>query len=252
MNDSSAKTTTRMLATRLRWPSGAPFRHRMCTAVLAQVVALLAIFNAAAALADQPSAEHQPVRIVAFGDSLTAGFGVEPSQSFPAQLTAALKAKGMAVDVANAGVSGDTSGAGLARLDWAIPEGTDAVILELGANDALRGIDPALTRKALAEIVARLKARNIDILIAGMKAPANWGADYAAKFDPIYTDLAKADGVLLYPFFLDGVAMQPGLNQPDGLHPTPKGVAEIVKRMLPSVEELVARVERRRSLLSKT
>lgn len=253
MNDSNAKTSHHTLVRQLGLPALATkFRPGVRFTMLAQVVALVAVFNALIGVSVPYAAGSAPIRIVAFGDSLTAGFGVPPADAFPAQLSAALKAKGRAVEIVNAGVSGDTSAAGLARLDWAIPEGTDAVILELGANDALRGIDPALTRKALGEIVNRLKARNIDTLIAGMKAPPNWGADYAAKFDPIFPELASANGLILYPFFLDGVVMQPGLNQPDGLHPTSKGVAEIVKRILPSVDELIARAERRRAPPAKT
>lgn len=219
--------------------------------LLTQVGVLAAMFNA---LGSRPAAAAGPgpVRIVAFGDSLTAGFGLAPNEAFPVQLAAALKAKGRSVAVTNAGVSGDTSAGGLARFDWAIPEDTDAVILELGANDALRGIDPALTRKAMGEIVARLKARRIEVLIAGMKAPSNWGDAYSKSFDSIFPELAEANGTLLYPFFLEGIVMQPGLNLPDGLHPTARGVAEIVKRILPSVEALIDRVEKRRAAPSKT
>ena len=219
---------------------------------LLQMVAALAIVNMGAAMTVNAAEPSAPVRIVAFGDSLTAGFGVAPNDAFPVQLDAALKAKGRAVEIVNAGVSGDTTAGGLARFDWAIPSGTDAVILELGANDALRGVDPKLARAALEKIVAKLKARKIDVLIAGMKAPGNWGPAYAAEFDAIFPDLARGSGLLLYPFFLDGVAMQPGLNQPDGLHPTAKGVAEIVTRILPSVEALIDRVGQRRVAGSRT
>lgn len=218
--------------------------------LLTQVGVLAAMFNALGSRA-AAAAGPGPVRIVAFGDSLTAGFGLAPNEAFPVQLAAALKAKGRKVAVTNAGVSGDTSAGGLARFDWAIPDDTEAVILELGANDALRGIDPALTRKAMGEIVARLKARRIEVLIAGMKAPSNWGDSYTKSFDAIFPELAEANGTLLYPFFLDGIVMQPGLNLPDGLHPTAKGVAEIVKRILPSVEALIDRVEKRRTASSR-
>ncbi|WP_425532096.1 arylesterase [Ancylobacter crimeensis] len=189
------------------------------------------------------SAKADPVRLVAFGDSLTAGLGLPASEAFPAKLQAALKAKGHDVVIENAGVSGDTSSAGLARLDWSVPDGTQGVILELGANDALRGLDPALTRKALDDILAGLKARNIPVLFTGMMAPPNMGADYAGRFNAIYPALAGTYAVAFYPFFLDGVAGQPGLNQPDGMHPTAKGVDVIVERMLPAVEAWLAAIK---------
>ncbi len=158
------------------------------------------------------------------------------------QLERALNAKGLAVEVANAGVSGDTSSGGLARLEWSVPAGTDAVILELGANDMLRGVDPKVTREALAEIVRRLKARNIEVLLCGMRAAPNLGPDYVRTFDAIYPELAAANDVLLYPFFLEGVVADPKLNIGDGLHPTAAGVARIVSGMLPKVEAMLARV----------
>jgi acyl-CoA thioesterase-1 len=194
----------------------------------------------------------KPVRIVALGDSLTAGYMLKPADAFPEQLAKALTAKGYAVEIANAGVSGDTTADGLDRFDWAVPEGTEAVIVELGANDALRGIDPARTRANLDKIVSRLRARNIEVLLAGMLAPKNWGKKYEDGFAPIYTDLSTKHGTLLYPFFLDGVAFDSKLNLSDGLHPTGKGVGVIVERMLPSVEQLIARVKERRSLVSKS
>lgn len=193
----------------------------------------------------------RPIRIVALGDSLTAGFGLAPQDAFPAQLQRALVAKGIPVEVLNAGVSGDTSGGALQRLDWSVPDGVDAAIVELGANDALRGIDPKLTRGALEKIVSRLKAKGIAVLVAGMRAPSNWGEDYVRDFDSIYPDLATGSGSLLYPFFLDGIAMRTDLNQSDGLHPTAAGVAEIVRRILPKVEELVERVRTLRAAASK-
>jgi acyl-CoA thioesterase-1 len=189
----------------------------------------------------QSAGGGQPVKIVALGDSLSAGFGLPADAAFPARLRAALAGQGLAVEVANAGVSGDTAADGLARLDWSVPDDADAVILELGANDALRGIDPKLTRAALDGILQRLAARRIPVLLAGMRAPPNMGADYTKAFDAIYPDLAAAYGVLFYPFFLDGVAAQPGLNQGDGLHPTAAGVDVIVARLLPQVEELIGR-----------
>ncbi|WP_343037816.1 arylesterase [Ancylobacter pratisalsi] len=191
-----------------------------------------------------PGAAHAaPLRLVAFGDSLTAGYGLPANQAFPAQLQAALKAKGHDVVIENAGVSGDTSSAGLARIDWSIPEGTDGVILELGANDALRGIDPSITETSLSGMLARLKERGIPVLLAGMVAPPNLGRDYAERFNPIYPRLARQYDVPLYPFFLDGVAGQAGLNQADSVHPTGEGVKEIVARMLPVVEAWLATLQ---------
>ena len=181
-----------------------------------------------------------PVEIVALGDSLTAGYGLAPGESFPEQLEAALLGRGHDVRVANAGVSGDTAADGLARLEWSVPAEADIVIVELGANDALRGLDPAVTRAALAEIVATLKGRGQAVLLAGMLAPRNLDDSYAAVFNHIYPDLAREEGVALYPFFLEGVAAEAGLNQADGMHPTAAGVARIVESILPEVERLVA------------
>jgi acyl-CoA thioesterase-1 len=187
-------------------------------------------------------AQDPPVKLVAFGDSLSAGLGLPAAEAFPAKLAQALKAKGLNVEVADAGVSGDTTSAGLGRLDWSIPDGTDAVIVELGANDALRGVDPKITRAALDQILRRLQERGVAVLLAGMRAPRNLGEGYAARFDPIFPELAAAHGALLYPFFLDGVATDAKLNQRDGMHPNAQGVDAIVARILPKVEELVARV----------
>ncbi|MEA2928161.1 MAG: acyl-CoA thioesterase [Hyphomicrobiales bacterium] len=206
--------------------------------IAALALALLTALPAIAANAAEP-----PVRIVALGDSLTAGLGLARQDAFPAKLEAALRAKGIAVTIENAGVSGDTTAGALARLDWSVPQGTQAVILELGANDALRGLDPKAARAALEAIIARLKARNIAVLLAGMLAPRNLGPDYAAAFDPIYPELAAAHDVLLYPFFLDGIAAERAFNQADGLHPTAAGVEQIVARILPKAEELVARAK---------
>jgi acyl-CoA thioesterase-1 len=193
----------------------------------------------------------KPVRIVAFGDSLTAGYGLKPTEAFPAQLAVALNAKGYDVEIANAGVSGDTTAGGLERFDWAVPEGTEAVILELGANDALRGFDPAIPRTNLDRILAKLRERHIEVLLAGMLAPRNWGKDYDVKFDSIYADLAKKHYTLLYPFFMEGVVPNPKLLLEDGLHPTAEGVGVVVERMLPKVEELIGRVTERRDTASK-
>jgi acyl-CoA thioesterase-1 len=187
---------------------------------------------------------ERAVRIVALGDSLTAGAGLPANATFPAKLEKALRAKGLAVEIINAGVSGDTASGGLARLDWSVPEGTDAVIVELGANDMLMGVDPKVTRKAIEEIVRRLGERRVAILLAGMRAAPNLGADYGREFEAIYSELAGKNDLLLYPFFLDGVAAEAKLNQRDGLHPTAAGVDAIVARILPKVEELVARARR--------
>lgn len=189
--------------------------------------------------------DARPVHIVAFGDSLTAGYQLKPDEAFPVQLAAALKAKGHNVRVTNAGVSGDTTAAGLARFDWAVPDDADAVILELGANDALRGIPAAEARKNLDAILGRLRERNIDVLIAGMPPPTNWGKDYEAQFGAMYSDLAEKHGALLYPHFLDGVALDAALNLSDGLHPTGEGIGVIVKNILPQVEALIERVKAR-------
>ena len=178
----------------------------------------------------------KPVKLVVLGDSLSAGYELPASAAFPVRLQKALKDKGIEVDMINAGVSGDTTSAGLERLDWSVPEGTTAVILELGANDALRGIDPKVPRAALEQILTRLKARNIAVLLCGMLAPPNFGPDYAAKFNAIYPDLAKKFDVPLYPFFLEGVAGDARLNKKDGIHPTAEGVDAIVRGILPSVE----------------
>jgi acyl-CoA thioesterase I len=187
-----------------------------------------------------------PLKLAVLGDSLTAGYGLPAEAAFPARLQKALREKGIKVDILNAGVSGDTTSAGRDRLDWSIPEGTEAVIVELGANDALRGLDPKVARAALEDIIKRLKERRIAVMLAGMYAPRNFGPEYAAKFDPIYPDLAKAYDVPLYPFFLDGVAGEAKLNLPDGIHPTAEGVDIIVGRILPAVEAFLARVSAER------
>lgn len=187
-------------------------------------------------------ATARPMTLLALGDSLTAGYGVDPADAFPVKLEAALRAKGHDVTVINAGVSGDTAGDGLARLDWALGDPVDAAIVELGANDMLRGLDPAETEKALDRILATLRAKNIPVLLAGMQAAPNLGADYGARFNRLYPKLTAVHGVLFYPFFLDGVAGQSALNQPDGMHPNAAGVDEIVKRMVPAVEALLAQV----------
>lgn len=198
-----------------------------------------------AAFAVPASAQHangKTIRLVALGDSLTAGYGLNQDQAFPAMLEQALRARGHNVEITNAGVSGDTVQGGLERVDWSVPDGTDGVILELGANDMLRGLDPALTRKGIETIIERLKSRNIPIMLAGMQAAPNFGPDYATKFNAIYPDLARKYGLILYPFFLDGTAGNPSLNLPDGMHPTGDGVKIIVERILPSVETFLAAI----------
>lgn len=186
-------------------------------------------------------ASASPVTILAFGDSLTAGYGLDPAEAFPVRLEAALRARGHDVTMINGGVSGDTAADGLARLDWSLTDDVRAVILELGANDALRGLPPAQAETALDHILARLAGKKLPVLIAGMRAPPNLGADYGTAFDGIYARLAAKYGTSLYPFFLDGVAADPSLNQPDGMHPNGRGVEVIVARMLPAVEELLSR-----------
>jgi acyl-CoA thioesterase-1 len=189
----------------------------------------------------------KPIKMVVLGDSLSAGLGLPAAAAFPARLQKALENSGIMVDVSNAGVSGDTSSGGRDRLDWSVPEGTDVVIVELGANDALRGTDPAVTRAALSDILGRLKARKIAVLLCGMVAPPNYGSEYSAKFNAIYPELAKSFGVPLYPFFLEGVAAHANLNQADGMHPTAEGVDVIVKNILPTVEAVLGSISGQRS-----
>ncbi len=184
-------------------------------------------------------AADRPLRIAAFGDSLTAGYGLPAVAAFPVQLQRALAARGRKVIIENAGVSGDTTQTGLDRLDWSIADGVDGVIVELGANDALRGLDPDQTRAALEAIILRLKERKMAIMLAGMRAPPNLGQQYTSRFDRIFTDLADKHGLVLYPFFLDGVAADRSLNQPDGIHPTAEGVGVIVGRILPTIEKFL-------------
>jgi acyl-CoA thioesterase-1 len=208
---------------------------------LAIVTTVPLLWFSPAAADSSPNAET--IQLVAFGDSLSAGFMLPPEAAFPVKLEAALKEKGYDVAIANAGVSGDTASAGLSRVDWSVPEGTDGVILELGANDALRGVDIQVTRQALNDIANRLRERGIEVLIAGMLAPPNMGKAYADDFNSIFPALAKQHDFILYPFFLDGVAADPALNLDDGMHPSPQGVDVIVERILPYVERLIARIE---------
>lgn len=196
------------------------------------IPAMVFVFGLLAAPA--PAAVHEPV-ILALGDSLTAGYGVAPRDSFPVQLEAALRRARAPARVINGGVSGDTSAGGLARIDWLLEDKPDLAIVELGANDGLRGLDPAVTRDNLDRIIVRLRDAGVHVLLTGMKAPPNLGADYGAAFDAMFGELARRHGTAFYPFFLDGVAGNPTLNQADGIHPTAEGVAVIVANMLPVV-----------------
>jgi acyl-CoA thioesterase-1 len=202
---------------------------RPCFNVLLVLTLLCSILNTVAwAASDQP-------RILALGDSLTAGYGLSQPESFPAQLTRKLQAAKVTVNIVNAGVSGDTTSGALQRIDWLMDGPYDLAIIELGANDALRAVDPALTEQNLDRIVTKLKALGIPILLAGMKAPRNLGPDYALRFDRIFPDLAQKHSVHFYPFFLDGIAAKPAFNQADGMHPNAKGVAIIAERMVPFI-----------------
>jgi acyl-CoA thioesterase I len=201
------------------------------------LAALVLLFSAIAPL------RAEPVTILALGDSLFAGLGLDQPQSYPAQLEAALKAKGLDVVVINAGVSGDTVVQGAARLDWALGDDVDAVMVELGANDALRGLPPEQAEAALEQIAAVVTAKKMPLLLMGMKSPPNMGPDYAAKFEPMYARIAEKHGATLYPFYLDGVAADANLNQADGIHPNSQGVAIIVQKTLPMVEALVAKAK---------
>jgi acyl-CoA thioesterase I len=222
--------------------------RRCLASQLGQMVALTAAVNLCFGLFAHMTPSHgenRTIKVVAFGDSLTAGYRLAPDQAFPVRLAAKLRARGHDVAVANAGVSGDTTAAGRARLDWAVPEGTDAVILELGANDALRGLPPDQVRVNLEAMITDLKAKGAEILLAGMRAPRNYGPEYTDAFDRIFPELAAKHGLLLYPFFLDGIALDAALNLDDGIHPNARGVDVIVDGILPKVEELIGRVKKK-------
>lgn len=213
------------------------------------------VLQAQSMTAARAAPKDDVISIVAFGDSLTAGYQLPSSQSFASQLQMALQAKGRKVQIVNAGVSGDTTAGGLERLEWTLASGADAVILELGANDALRGVDPKVTRANLDKMLSIISGKGADVLLAGMRSPGNWGDDYQKQFDAIFPELAKKHGATLYPFFLDGVfgggvaekALDRSLIMDDGLHPTSKGVAIVVARILPSVEALIDRVAARKA-----
>lgn len=217
--------------------------HFLVMPLIGMSLLAFAAVPAGSQTADQKN--EKTIQLVGFGDSLMAGYQLPPSQSYTAQLEKALQAKGHDVSIANAGVSGDTTSAGLARIDWSVPDGTDGVILELGANDALRGLSPEQSENNLDAMIARLKARNIPVLLAGMLAPPNMGGDYAGRFNPIYGRLAEKHQVALYPFFLDGVTTVEGMQLEDGMHPNAAGVAAMVEKSLPAVENFLGEIEKR-------
>jgi len=221
----------------------------MIPRLLGQMVLLLLVVNMAAMKLAAPAfadTSERPVRIVALGDSLTAGLGLKADEALPAVLERLFQSRGHRVEIQNAGVSGDTTAGGLARLDWAVPTDTDAVILALGANDMLMGQDIERARRNLESIINKLKERNIPVLLAGMRASRSLGEAYAGAFDRIFPELAEKHQLLFYPFLLDGVALVPAMNQQDGIHPTAEGIRRIAERMLPSVEKLVARAKERK------
>ncbi|MCJ8520169.1 acyl-CoA thioesterase-1 [Pseudorhizobium tarimense] len=205
-------------------------------AILLHVLVMTSLLTAPA------TAQQEEIQLVGFGDSLMAGYQLDPNQSYPAQLEAALKAKGYNVTVANAGVSGDTTSAGLSRVDWSVPDGAGGVILELGANDALRGVPPEQTEKNLDAIISRLNERGIPVLLVGMMAPPNMGSQYSTRYNNIYPRLAKKYDLPLYPFFLDGVVTVAGTQLEDGMHPNARGVGVMVERSLPAVERFIGEI----------
>ncbi|MEP7452595.1 arylesterase [Phyllobacterium sp. SB3] len=204
------------------------------------VVFLSLVALPVSALANQNTVSGQPLAVVGFGDSLMSGFELPVQDSFPAQLEKALTDKGINVTVANAGVAGETTTDAVSRLDWSVPEGTGLVILEFGANDALRGISPEISEKNLAEIIEKLQQRKVQVILAGMLAPPNMGVDYEEKFNAIFPRLAQKYNVPLYPFFMEGVAAQKSLQLEDGMHPNTEGVAKMVEGFLPVIEKTIA------------
>lgn len=242
MTQRRSRSVASQVIARSTWPLG----WEVMKLISAQMVLLVSLVNSAVvgpALAQSASdLAQRPIQIVALGDSLTSGYGIDTGSAFPEKLQRALRAGGHKVEIQNAGVAGDTTAGGLARLDWAVPDGTELVILELGANDMLSGLPPDRARANLDAIVTRLKGRGVEILLAGMRATRNLGAAYVESFDSIYPDLAARYDLVIYPFFLDGVALDPKLNQPDGIHPTATGVDEIVRRITPTAERALDRV----------
>ena len=216
--------------------------------VVFATAAIVTFYAANAPAHAEATQEKQEIVILSFGDSLMAGYQIPIDKAFPAQLEAALREKGYSVRVVNSGVSGDTAAEGLARLDWSLNEKVDGAIVEFGANDALRGIEPKVTEPSLDEILKTLKDKRIELLVAGMEAPRNWGKDYDDAFRAMYPRLAAKYGALLYPFFLKDVATVRSLNLTDGLHPTPEGVAVVVRNILPEVEKLIARIREKREM----
>lgn len=207
----------------------------------ALITALCLLLGFAATPMQAAAAEE--IKLVGFGDSLMAAYNLQASEGFPARLEAALRERGHTVSITDAGVSGDTTSGGLARLDWSIPDGTDGVILELGANDALRGLPPEKTRENLEAMISRLKERGIAVLLAGMLAPPNMGGDYETTFNAIYPDLAARYEVTLYPFFLDGVTANPDMLLSDGMHPNPNGINKMVETILPVTEQFLSEIK---------
>jgi acyl-CoA thioesterase I len=223
-------------------PGNASYGHFRRRVQFLALYGLIVSFLSAVVFAAAP-AEARVLKVVALGDSLTAGYGLPPGQAFPDALQRGLKERGWNVEIVNAGVSGETAADGLARYDWSVPQGADALIVEFGANDMLRGLDPAATEASLAQILEKARAAHLAVLLTGMRAAPNLGPDYQKRFDAIYPDLAQRFGVALYPFFLDAVAADPKLNQKDGLHPTREGVQRIVAAILPSVEAVLGAVK---------
>lgn len=205
----------------------------------------LVVFFSALLMAFTAQAEGRTINLVGFGDSLMAGYELAADEAFPVQLESLLRSRGQDVAISNAGVSGDTTADGLARLDWSVPEGTDGVILALGANDALRGLSPEETRVNLEAIIARLTDRGIDILLVGMMAPPNMGADYEAAFNPIFPELAKAHGLIFHPFMLDGVALDPALKLKDNMHPNAGGTRMMAEKILPAATEFLEKIKKK-------
>ncbi len=240
MTDASVNSSAQIGHRQAAVCTTAPIHQVGLLGLLFKMIMIIGVATATAQSVDKP------VKIIAFGDSLTAGYQLRASDAFPAQLERALKGKGLNVTVVNAGVSGDTTAAGLARLKWAIDTTADAVIVEFGANDALRALDPGQARANLDKILTTIRANRSEILLAGMRAPNNLGPTYVKAFNPIFPDLATKHDVLLYDFFLDRVVMKPELNLSDGIHPNARGVAEIVTGILPKAEALVERVQKKR------